>query len=181
MFKDLELFLQNLEKKVDTILEKLEALGEKTENPLDKLSEEGNQILQELEQQSVRRLDKNTELPLHRDYQEKKEPTKQVAESLVVYTIDDAILAQELGEDVEYDKLSDEDKIKFSNLFPKENEEPIKEELSDMKKDLYFSLTKILKANSKFFERPLVNEEDIKLILESFLVDKITVDGMVAL
>ena len=181
MFKDLELFLQNLEKKVDTILEKLEALGEKTENPLDKLSEEGNQILQELEQQSVRRLDKNTELPLRRDYQEKKEPEKQVAESLVVYTIDDAILAQELGEDVEYDKLSDEDKIKFNSLFPKENEEPIKEELSDMKKDLYFSLTKILKANSKFFERPLVNEEDIKLILESFLADKITADGMVAL
>ena len=50
-----------------------------------------------------------------------------------------------------------------------------------MKKDLYFSLTKILKANSKFFERSLVNEEDVKLILESFLANEVTADGMVAL
>ena len=181
MFRDLELFLKNLEKKVDTILEKLETM-EVTK--LDRLAEHGDQLMYELGIKDRAKTENAAETPSDdgcKGVQEIVETIEKATSVLSRYTLEDAIMDKELGEQVEYDKLSAEDKIKFDNLFKKENEEPVKEELSDMKKDLYFSLTKILKANSKFFERSLVNEEDVKLILESFLANEITADGMVAL
>jgi hypothetical protein len=181
MFRDLELFLKNLEKKVDTILEKLETM-EVTK--LDRLAEHGDQLIYELGIKDEAKTENAAETPSDdgcKGVQKIVETIEKATSVLSRYTLEDAIMDKELGEQVEYDKLSAEDKIKFDNLFKKENEEPVKEELSDMKKDLYFSLTKILKANSKFFERSLVNEEDVKLILESFLANEVTADGMVAL
>lgn len=181
MFKDLELFLQNLEKKVDTILEKLETI-EVTK--LDKLAEHGEQMIYELEIKDKTKNENEIEASSNNEYKGVQEIVETIEKATAIlsrYTLEDAIMDKELGEQVEYDKLSAEDKIKFDNLFKKESEEPVKEELSDMKKELYFSLTKIIKANSKFFERSLVNEEDIKSILESFLANEITADGIVAL
>ena len=181
MFKDLELFLKNLEKKVDTILEKLETM-EVTK--LDKLAEHGEQMIYELEIKDKTKNENEIEASSDNEYKGVQEIVETIEKATAIlsrYTLEDAIMDKELGEQVEYDKLSAEDKIKFDNLFKKESEEPVKEELSDMKKELYFSLTKIIKANSKFFERSLVNEEDIKSILESFLANEITADGIVAL
>lgn len=181
MFKDLELFLKNLEKKVDTILEKLETM-EVTK--LDRLAEHGDQLIYELEIKDKAKTENATETSSDdgcKGVQEIVETIEKVTTILSRYTLEDAIMDKELGEQVEYEKLSAEDKIKFDNLFKKESEEPVKEELSDMKKELYFSLTKIIKANTKFFERSLVNEEDVKEILEDFLANEITADGMISL
>ena len=92
MFKDLELFLKNLEKKVDTILEKLETM-EVTK--LDKLAEHGEQMIYELEIKDKTKNENEIEASSDNEYKGVQEIVETIEKTTAIlsrYTLEDAIM-----------------------------------------------------------------------------------------
>ena len=188
MFKELDGYLKNLSKKVDALEEIIENNNKKINDKLDKLI-----AMFECDCQ----LDPNREIPTELEMKkilDEVSGTKEQERELVInndipsvaYTLDDAILDRDLGNIVNVELLSDEDRVKFLDEECKgitgisvEKAESIRQEPQDTIPGL-FLVADMFKANKEFFKRPLVEEAEMMTIIVNFLKE-ITAEGLVAL
>lgn len=194
MFKQFENFLNDLNKKVNTLEEIIESNNKKVNDKLDLL-------LSFVQNESVRPMDDLGPIEVYDlekaipALEEDKEAVKNAAnliESVIkeslqepAYTLEDALLDRDLGNIVSIHLLTVEDKEKFLQEVGVAGIKGEAPQISDTSEVLdtmpgYFLILDIMKANKEFFERPLIEEKEIVTIVQNFL-KTISAEGTVAL